>query len=411
MGTEMLSFVKKSKVDYEQTAQAYRKYKKRFIFKDLGKGRLRIMYGLRGTGKTTLMFQEYLETSEKKRFYFHANEIKLLNLKLLEVLEAAIYLFGRDLHIFIDEVSRLEGWEEHIKVAYDKYPKLKILLTGSSSLNLLNSKKLLARRAGYIHVPPLSFREYVYLKYGIYLDPFKLREGDVLRSSIQYSIYLGEKLKGKKPLPIFQEYLLTNLPYLFEHDNDTLGDLVEKAIFLDIAEEANFEASTIGKMERLILLLSASNKITYEGISKDLGISKSTVSQMLTYLEKSGIIKKVYPYKQGKSIVRKEWKYYFMVPAIRDYYAQKLVIPDSEIHGNMLEDIVASNLDGIFFSDIDFVYKGLLVEVGSKSKGFSQMKKTKSIMHLKKIIAYEGLDIQEEQGIIKIPLYLFLSII
>ena len=132
---------------------------------------------------------------------------------------------------------------------------------------------------------------------------------------------------------------------------------------------------------------------------------------MLFYLEKSGIIKKVYPYKQGKSIVRKEWKYYFTVPAIREHYAQKLLIPDSEIHGNLLEDIVASNLEGAFFSDIDFVFNGLLVEVCSTGKGFSQLKKTKAAPHLKKIIAYEGLEIQEEQEILKIPLYLFLLFI
>lgn len=404
MDADILEVVKKSRVEYEKTAHAYGKYPKRLLLEELGKGRLKILYGLRGTGKTTRIFQEYLDTAPEKRIYFHANELRLLKVGILQAVEGAIYLFGEDASIFFDEINRIEGWEEHIKVAYDKYPSARFFLSGSSSLNLLNSKKLLARRASYIPVKPLSFREYTHLKEGILLEKFEYG-ADLLRASIRYDIYLREKV-GNRLLQLAEEYVRTNLPYLFENERETLRDLVEKAIFLDIAQEARLGSQSIPKMERLVLLLSASNKVTYEGLSRDLGISKSTVSEMLGYLEKSGIIKRAYPYKSGKAPARKEWKYYFTVPAIREYYAGKLLVPDSDIRGNMLEDIFASNFEGIYFSDIDFVYNGMLVEIGSRKKGFGQLGKSGET--LRKVVLYMGPAISEYGEAVKIPLHLFL---
>lgn len=402
----VLDFVNKSKVDYDKNALNYEKLKKRLTLSALPSSRLLILHGLRGVGKTTALFQFYLEKSKDRRIYFHAQEIELLKLSLLEVIETAVYLFGENLTIFIDEISNLKNWPQQVKVAYDKFFKVNFLITGSSAVDLLKSKEVLARRAYYVKVNPLTFREYVHLKHGVLLDIFTPGK-DLLKSAVLYDIYIKEKLNSFNLVDLVKEYTESNLPYLFENPKETLLDLVEKALFYDIAKAINLETQTIPKLERLVLILSASNKVTYENIAKDLEISKSLVSLLLNSLEQTGLIRRVYPYKAGKSIARKEWKYYFTVPMIRKLYAEKILVPASTINGNMLEDIFASNFEDIYFSEIDFVYKETLVEIGSANKAVTQMKKTD--LKLPKIIAYNGLKVEQSGEITKIQLYIYLA--
>lgn len=406
---DVSQFIRNSKLEYEKTSKTYKEYKKRFIY-DKVKGRLVVLYGMRGTGKTTLIFQKYLETDNKIRIYLHGEELAILKIEILDAIKEIETLIGQNAVVFLDELNSIERWDEKIKIAYDKYPQMKFYITGSSSINLLESKKFLARRAVYIPIPMLSFREFLYLKYDILLNKFEINDTDILRSAMHYDIYIQDKLKEKNILEIVNEYIHNNSPYLLENDESTLIDLVEKAIFSDIAKIRNIESSTLVKFERLILILSASTKISYEIISKDLEISKSMVSEMLNLLEKVEIIKRVYPYKKGKTLARKQWKYYFTIPKMRELYSKKMLIPDSEVKGNMREDIFAANFEKIFYhSNIDFVYKNYLIEIGSKNKSFKQYENLDT--NLLKIIVYEGTDIIKKEGIVKIPFHVFYSII
>lgn len=248
MEIDAIEFVRYAKLEYEKTSNAYKKYKKRFFYEEMD-SRLNIIYGIRGSGKTTMMFQKYLETSEKKRIYLHAEEVSNVGLSLIDVFRAIQYLFSDSAIVFLDEINNYQEWYNEIKIIYDKYPKMRFYITGSSSLNIMESKKKLARRAKYIHIPTLTFREYVYLKNDIKLNKFIPGE-DILLSAMRYDIYIREKLPNI--LTVVEEYISTNLPYLFENDYSTLSDLVEKVIYSDIAKVKNIETATLSKFERLI---------------------------------------------------------------------------------------------------------------------------------------------------------------
>ncbi len=407
---EALEFVKHSKIEYEKTAESYAEYRKRFFYDRLDR-RLNIMYGIRGSGKTTIMFQRYNETKEERRIYLHAEEMYTVGLSLRDVLKSVRYLFGDDAEVFIDEINAYPNWWNEIKVAYDKYPKMKFYITGSSSLNINESKQKLARRGNYIHLPPLSFREYVFLRTGIKLERFDPGK-DLLRNAMRYDIYIHDRVHNV--LKLVDDYIENNLPYLFENSHQTLKDLVEKVIYSDIAKSKNLETQTLNKFERMILILSTSTKINYSTLSKDLGVSKSMVGSMLNLLEKGEIIKRVLPYKTGKSALRKEWKYYFTVPAIRKVYADMTLVPETETFGNMNEDILVSNFQNIYFVDhIDFVWKDYLIEIGSKKKGFGQFEKLDKRLktRFKKVVVYRGLEVSEKNGVYKLPFYVFYSIV
>jgi predicted AAA+ superfamily ATPase len=113
---DYLDYLKKNKISYDNTSLSFSDYKKRFIYNKII-NRLNIIYGLRGTGKTTILFQKYLETKNQK-IYFNSDELKVLKLNLLELIEKTIYLFGDKTEIFIDEINSIEGWADIIKIAH-----------------------------------------------------------------------------------------------------------------------------------------------------------------------------------------------------------------------------------------------------------------------------------------------------
>ncbi|MCC7552839.1 AAA family ATPase [Candidatus Micrarchaeota archaeon] len=403
---EIIKVLQNEKLKFEKTSQYYKNYQKRFIYPELS-SRLNVLYGIRGSGKTTLLFQKYLESNKDKRIYLNAEDLKLIDLNLKKVIDGVEYLFGKDAIVFIDEINVIEEWEKIIKISYDSYPKMKFYITGSSSLNLIKSKEILARRAKYIHILPLSFREYVMIKYNKKLKQFRIEKNDLLKSAFNYDLYFKEILGEIKILDIVNEYIRNNLVYLLEGEKSSLPDLVDKAIFLDISKIENIETSNLSKFERLILILSASTETNYENLSKDLEVSKSTIGNMLSLLEKTELIKKVYPYKKGKTIGRKQWKYYFTVPAIREYYAKKSLVSEETYSGYLMEDIFASNFEDIYYGQIDFIWKNYLIEIGSKNKDFKQFKKENNKFH--KVVVYNGLDISSYDEIIKLPFYIWYS--
>jgi hypothetical protein len=74
-----------------------------------------------------------------------------------------------------------------------------------------------------------------------------------------------------------------------------------------------------------------------------------------------------------------------------------------------MEDIFVSNFEDIYYGQIDFVWKNYLIELGSKNKDFKQFKKVNNKFH--KVIVYNGLDISSYEGIIKLPFYIWYSMI
>ena len=256
--------------------------------------RLHIVYGLRGGGKTTLLFQRFLDYPEGKHIYISGDGIKLLKISLMDVFRDLYYVLDGGA-IFIEEINSIDGWVEELKVAYDSYSNWYIYVSGSSSLNLLESKKVLARRARYYHLLPMTFREYIKITRDVDLNRFDLLSGDVYTNILRYDIYFKQNL-SESPVDLVNEYLSKSHPFLLEATSDMIEDLVEKIIYDDITKAYKFDSDILNKFERLIFILATSDKITYENVSTDLKISKTVVGKMIRALLQSSIIKQIFPY-------------------------------------------------------------------------------------------------------------------
>lgn len=146
------------------------KYKKRDCFQYLKNymdgaydGRVCILYGLRRTGKTTLLFQMIRELPQDKTAY-----IKIQTTDTMAALTKdlnKLYSLGYR-YIFIDEVTLMEDFINTSAVLADIFSTLgmKIVLSGTDSLCFaLADKDELYDRNVMIHTSFIPFREYARL--------------------------------------------------------------------------------------------------------------------------------------------------------------------------------------------------------------------------------------------------------
>ena len=152
--------------------------------------RLIILPGLRGVGKTTIVFQiyNYLKNEKKieqdRLLYFSTDELKsYLGKKILDVADtfvqevhktSPVYL-DKEVFIFVDESHFDKDWSETAKVLFDKSKKIFMIFTGSSALNLELSVDA-ARRTTKEIVFPMNFSEYLTLKYENWFPPKNMAE-------------------------------------------------------------------------------------------------------------------------------------------------------------------------------------------------------------------------------------------
>ena len=123
-------------------------------------GRVCLLYGLRRTGKTTLLFQAMAKLPTDKTAY-----IKIMNSDDFSALEHDMRVLSQHgyQYVFIDEVTLLKDFIDSASLFSDIYAMMgmKIVMSGTDSLGfLLSTSDELYDRAYTIHTTFISFREY-----------------------------------------------------------------------------------------------------------------------------------------------------------------------------------------------------------------------------------------------------------
>ena len=110
--------------------------------------------------------------------------------------------FKECLLICIDEIHRYQNWNQELKNIYDTLPDLKIIFSGSSSLDLIKGKYDLSRRVTTYNLDGLSFREYLRLAHKIEFKQFSFNE--IIKN---YQKLSSQFIKHKDILKYFNQYL------------------------------------------------------------------------------------------------------------------------------------------------------------------------------------------------------------
>jgi predicted AAA+ superfamily ATPase len=270
------------------------KTRKRPLFFELQKymkdRQILLITGLRRVGKTTLIYQliqDLLDKNVKSSniLYFSFDEESWDLDEIIEVYEEKVLKKKIDeekVYIFLDEIQKCKNWQNKIKILYDLHPNMKILISGSASVQInKKAKESLAGRMFDFVLEPLSFKEFLEWK-GFKVDEKKI------------------ELSSSWILPLFQDYLRKGgFPEIVDEEDDEKikryikNSIIEKIVYTDLPEE--FGIKDYELLKTLIEMVATQPGITinYDKISRDLKRNKKTIIDYIFYLEYSFLIKLV----------------------------------------------------------------------------------------------------------------------
>ncbi|WP_151900084.1 AAA family ATPase [Sulfurimonas hydrogeniphila] len=345
---------------------------KRYIHKNIDFPQKMIgLIGARGVGKTTFLLQ-YLQENDlplAKKLYFSADAIEI------ESLFEIAYNFSKEggKLLVIDEIHKYKNFEIELKKIYDMLD-LHVIFSGSSALQLDNSKGDLSRRAVLYHMKGLSFREFIELKSSKKLPTFTYEKLFVDHENIAYEI--SSKLKIYE---YWTEYLkMGYYPFYFENEGSyllRLQETINTVIEVDIPSIFPIEYDKIIKLKKLIKFVCESKpfKINIKELSVKIGTSDyHTLYKYMEYLKRGKILNLLRAKTKGDNIFTKPDKLYLGNTNLHYAYCQNIEI------GTIREVFFMSMFDDDVLSvpaKGDFLINNkYLVEVGSKNKTFKQIK-------------------------------------
>ncbi len=268
-------------------ALPYRRKAFSAILKLLNLRQITVIAGLRRVGKSTLMYQaieELLKTVRPENIMYFSFDERIES--ILDILKSYAELTKVDwkkqkCFLFFDEVQKLADWSNKIKLIYDAFPHLKIIISGSSSFQLEKEAKVnLAGRHFAINVEPLSFLEYLELrKSKIDVRNISLWEEEIKREYNNYLLRPFPEIVNVDELGLIKSYIM--------------GNVLEKILKVDLSQR--FQHVNGDLLSRLVELFydAPGTYINYDELANDLKVSKKTLIQHMYYLELACVLRKI----------------------------------------------------------------------------------------------------------------------
>ncbi|MBM3405393.1 MAG: ATP-binding protein [Bacteroidetes bacterium] len=306
-----------------------------------------ILIGARQVGKTTLMnTTKVVGPIMKMHGQNPADAEKLSEYQLI-----SRYLhnyFGETLDgtLMVDEFQYIPNIGTILKLLVDKFPSLKIICTGSSSLDIYSQmKESMAGRVRYIPVYPLSFREYLLFT-----------SQELLLSFEKIEVMEDLRLVDPRIPSMMEEYMVFGgLPKIAlaktaEEKVELLTDIMRTYLLRDVRNYIRNE-DFVG-FNKVLRLLAAQigGMININELSLTTGVAYRRCEEYIHILEQMFVLHQVHPFTTNKrSELTKMKKGYFFDNGIRNV-----------IHNDF--NTMETRLDnGVLFEN--FIYMELIREL------------------------------------------------
>lgn len=375
----------------------------RYLYKTIDwNERLIGIKGSRGVGKTTMLLQHIKRTFPERTqaFYVSLDNIWFGSHSLADLVE---YLYTHGVtHLFLDEVHRYPQWIREIKNIYDSYPKLHIVFTGSSLLEIDNSQADLSRRLRMYHLYGLSFREYLELS-GLECLPVLSLE-DILNRHMQAASDIVSRLKVV--LPHFERYMkIGYYPFFVETASvesylERLQYVVSTIIDNDIPAVESVEYETLLKVKRLLMLLSEMVPFTLNvtSLCEKISVTRNQLIKLMSLLERCALIRQLRSDTKGLKSIGKPDKILFDNPNVMQ--ALNVSVDVGTLRETFFAMTMAQSHSLQYPPKGDFlVDEKYLFEVGGKDKGYAQIRNL-----AESYVAADNIEVGFGN---KIPLWLF----
>ncbi len=311
------------------------------------KSLIKILYGLRRSGKSVILTQIIDELKEQNVKDDHIIYINFESLDFSEIenakdLDKYIKSLAKDnktYYIFLDEIQKVNNFEKGIN-SLRITNQFSIFITGSNSkMTFMELSTDLSGRYVSFKINPLSFKEIVELT-----KTKKDNYENLLHDIFEWG----------------------TLPQRFSFENNEakrnyISDVYDSILLKDVVERLNIkDVTTFNKILQYILEIegkefSANNVLEYlKKVYKE--ISSETLYNHLEALCGTFIMNKIYRYDiEGKAVLK----------TLNKYYASDLGV--KKIKTNNKEINYSSSLENLVYNDL--IIKGYEVYIGKTKKG------------------------------------------
>jgi predicted AAA+ superfamily ATPase len=243
---------------------------------------------------------------------------------------------------FLDEVHEFREWYKWIKAIYDRYPDVKIVLSGSSSLALQREANRFLRGRSLEHeVFPQTFREFL-----------KLGGKDAPRLDIQ-QVAKMQPLDAKRLYvdmrDDLKEYLLVGgFPEWFEVKDrarwmEMLRAIVsKKAIYEDVVTLFDIKSPRTLELVLTFIVANQSKVLAYESINRVAKLKHEILVNYIEYLKASYLIIEILKFAGLKEQLKAKKKYLCVDQGLRNALLSEHELKEDNV-GFVIENVVGSH--------------------------------------------------------------------
>jgi hypothetical protein len=334
-----------------------------------------MLLGARGSGKTTLFLQHLKETYKgNEALYVTLDDIYFRQHTLVET--AREFAQNKGKILLLDEVHKYPEWSREVKNIYDLLPELKILITGSSVLELEKSGADLSRRVLNFYLPELSFREFLGIKYGKDLPFFSFDE--IIKN---HEAIAEEIIKSiEKPLYYFKEYLDWGAYPIFKETkyvHQRLKQTINLVIDTDLPSIIPIEYSTLNQVKKLLYIIAQSVPFTpnITKLASQVGCNRTKLYEMIAMLRAAKLIYGLYHNVNNTSVLNKPEKIFLHNTNLMMALSEKKPEVGTMRETFFINMIESANHKISYTSKGDFlVNEKYVFEVGGRNKTNQQIK-------------------------------------
>ncbi|MCX6270917.1 MAG: ATP-binding protein [Bacteroidetes bacterium] len=268
---------------------------KKLIINELVPNRVTLLLGARRVGKTFLI-KEIRREYEGKSLFLNAEESMVSEMLRERNSHTYLQMMGDADLLIIDEAQSISDIGRILKLMVDELPGIKVIATGSSGFDLLN-------KTG----EPLTGRVKFYQ-----MHPFSQSELSLQENLLETRQRLEERLI----YGCYPEVFISDSP---EEKREYLHTLISTYLLKDILILEGIKNSN--KLFDLLKLIAfqLGSEVSYQELSRNLGMSKTTVEKYLDLLSKVFIIHNLRGYSRNlRKEVTQSCKWYFWDNGVRN---------------------------------------------------------------------------------------------
>jgi predicted AAA+ superfamily ATPase len=322
------------------------------LVKRIGSGKAVIITGPRQVGKTTLVKQSL---KDKSYLFLDGDDPKTRAELTNPNTEEIRSLIGTHQIVFIDEAQRIENIGLTMKIITDQFKDVQLIASGSSAFELMNKLN-----------EPLTGRKWEYHLFPISYEELESKEG-VLNAK--------KKLENLLLFGMYPDVL--NNP---GDEREVLTNLTESYLFKDLLSYNGIRKAKV--LENLLraLAFQVGNEVSFNELSKLVGVDKNTVASYIKLLEMSYVVFSLSSFSRN---LRKEIK-----------HNQKIYFYD-----NGVRNAIIQNFNPLEFrNDIGALWENFLISERMKLNAYNQ---TYAKPYFWRTVDQQEIDyIEEKDGVI-----------